>query len=248
MTYEIKLNEQFNSNEIYFSDKPSEAIRAALKNLRFRWNHKKSCWYGFASVERIEKAINEQSAVIAELGGHTEEGYMGATAWVGNKSHEFLWGAELTKALRADAKRIGLKDVSFRSKTFSGGQEVWITIKARKEDFAPFEEVKEEYMRLALRQYWWRTPDGKNVSKDAAFNDAELHEYNARLCYESDTRDGCQINHYHLDSYPAYKGIIETRLHLLKKLIDAYNYDDSNSMVDYFDTNFYYTYELKVID
>lgn len=56
MTYEIKLNTNFNSLEVYFEGKPAEAIRTALKALKMRWNPKKGCWYGFADREEIDKA------------------------------------------------------------------------------------------------------------------------------------------------------------------------------------------------
>lgn len=62
MTYEIKLNAQYNSNEIYFEGKPSEAIRKALKTLKMRWNHVKGCWYGFASEEEIKAACEGLTA------------------------------------------------------------------------------------------------------------------------------------------------------------------------------------------
>lgn len=58
MDYTIKTNEEYNSTEIYFSDKPNEAIREALKNLRFRWHAVKKCWYGYADGETVKNAIN----------------------------------------------------------------------------------------------------------------------------------------------------------------------------------------------
>lgn len=56
--YEIKANEKFNSLEISFTGKPDETTRTALKALGFRWNPKKSVWYGFAEVEEVEKALS----------------------------------------------------------------------------------------------------------------------------------------------------------------------------------------------
>ena len=56
MTYEIIKNPTFNSLEVYFEGKPGEAIRAALKALKFRWNNKKMCWYGFADREEVMRA------------------------------------------------------------------------------------------------------------------------------------------------------------------------------------------------
>lgn len=54
--YEIRENKQFNSLEIYFTGKPEEATRENLKALKFRWNGKKLCWYGFAEMDEVKKA------------------------------------------------------------------------------------------------------------------------------------------------------------------------------------------------
>ena len=56
--YTIKANEQFKSNEVFFDSKPEKAAIDGLKSLRFRWNPKKSCWYGFADPETIKAALN----------------------------------------------------------------------------------------------------------------------------------------------------------------------------------------------
>lgn len=60
MTYEITLNHQFNSYEIKFDGKPADAIREALKALKFRWNPKKGVWYGFGEHDTITKACEGQ--------------------------------------------------------------------------------------------------------------------------------------------------------------------------------------------
>lgn len=60
--YTIETNKQYNSKEIYFQSKPGESVREALKSLKFRWNSKKSCWYGFADIEQINAALNGEAA------------------------------------------------------------------------------------------------------------------------------------------------------------------------------------------
>jgi hypothetical protein len=57
MTYTINTNPQFNSIEITFDGKPSEAIRTALKELRFRWHNLKKVWYGYTDTETVKTAI-----------------------------------------------------------------------------------------------------------------------------------------------------------------------------------------------
>ena len=61
-TYTITPNEAFKSLEISFSDKPSEAVREALKSLRYRWHSLKKVWYGYSTEETVRKAIDEALA------------------------------------------------------------------------------------------------------------------------------------------------------------------------------------------
>lgn len=45
------------ATEVYFDEKPDEAVRNRLKELKMRWHRQKKCWYGFADREDIKKAI-----------------------------------------------------------------------------------------------------------------------------------------------------------------------------------------------
>ena len=62
MKYEINKNEAFNSIEITFDGKPSEAVRDALKALRFRWHGVKKVWYGYSDEETVRNAIDNPTA------------------------------------------------------------------------------------------------------------------------------------------------------------------------------------------
>lgn len=50
MTYEITRNEQFNSYEITFDGKPSEAVRDLLKANGYRWHKLRGIWYGYKDI------------------------------------------------------------------------------------------------------------------------------------------------------------------------------------------------------
>lgn len=56
--YTITTNPAFNSTEILFDGKPSEQIRNALKELRFRWHNVKKVWYGYTDAETAKNAID----------------------------------------------------------------------------------------------------------------------------------------------------------------------------------------------
>ena len=57
--YTITDNAEYNSIEISFNEKPSEAIRDVLKTNKFRWNGKKKVWYGKTSHEAIMEALDQ---------------------------------------------------------------------------------------------------------------------------------------------------------------------------------------------
>lgn len=57
MTYTINTNPKFNSLEITFASKPTEAIRTTLKDLRFRWHSVKKVWYGYKDEETVKAAL-----------------------------------------------------------------------------------------------------------------------------------------------------------------------------------------------
>lgn len=57
MEYTISRNSQYNSTEITFNGKPSEAIRDALKALKYRWHSVRRVWYGYTDEETARQAI-----------------------------------------------------------------------------------------------------------------------------------------------------------------------------------------------
>lgn len=66
MQYTINTNTEYNSLEIIFSEKPSEAIRTALKALKFRWHSVKHVWYGYADEAAVKVAIEGNPVEKAE--------------------------------------------------------------------------------------------------------------------------------------------------------------------------------------
>ena len=57
--FTITDNTEYNSIEIKFDGKPSEAIRNVLKENKFRWHKQKGVWYGKAERTDIVKALRE---------------------------------------------------------------------------------------------------------------------------------------------------------------------------------------------
>lgn len=245
-TYEIRENTQYNSNEVFFDSKPAAEVLTALRGLKMRWNPKKGCWYGFAAQDAIRAAIGEHDN---ELGGTISDGYMGAYRWDGNKSHNHLYGAELSKAIREELKRQGIKGCSVSCKTYSGGQSVRVKVATTAADFVDRDEYINNYSYKDLG-YWLYTEDGFQIHRDKWFAlDADEQQRTLRIhaarCYDYSISHDIDINHHHIDSYTEYTEAFRVKLHKINAILDTYNYNDSNGMVDYFDTNFYRDIEVK---
>lgn len=57
MTYTITKNADFGSIEIHFNGKPAQAVRDALKALKFRWHGVRRVWYGYTDAQAVQEAI-----------------------------------------------------------------------------------------------------------------------------------------------------------------------------------------------
>ena len=64
--FTITANAAYNSIEISFDSKPSEAVREALKALRFRWHSVKRVWYGYADEATAREAIEAAAGNAAQ--------------------------------------------------------------------------------------------------------------------------------------------------------------------------------------
>ena len=241
-TYTIEKNTEFGSLEVYFTDKPDQMIRDALKLLRFRWHGIKKCWYGFADETKLRDTIINASA--DQNGIVVTDGYLGATAVYGTKSNRRLYGSDLSAAIRQEFKAAGLKGVTVKCKTYSGGQHLTITVKTTDADFVSREEYMRNYEpnpicgwidlgpndRIHMDVYYNADGDQENLRRAAAAYDYHLCTSGART-----------LNHYYLNRCTEFMPATLEKLRKINEIVTAYRYDDSNSQVDYFDTNFYYT-------
>ena len=249
-TYTINHNDQYNSLEIFFDGKPDEAVRSALKGLKFRWHRIKKCWYGFADEETVRAAI--ESNPLSEYGSTFKDGYMGGIAWEGNHSNEPLYGASLTKALRDAFKKCGIKGVTVRSHSYSGGQSVYITITPFAGDLLTLDEYVKASSLFDFQSFGY-VRDPENDYREVLLQTAEngpKEEYDRLLRavaknYYDRVVEGNSINERYFDEEKIFTDQFKKRLLAIKRIVDSYNHDDSNSMVDYFDRGFYEHYKLK---
>lgn len=252
LPFAIVSNPYFQSFEVTFDAKPAQKIIDALKALKMRWNPKKCCWYGFHPENVIREAILKASEDTETPAHILTEGYLGVPAFYGSKSNRHLYGADLSAAIRADLKAAGIKG-TVRCKSYTGGQSLTITLTATKADFMPFEHYLANVSDIDLwrgRFDFW-LPSGEHISRDDYYFNLDdtkrqrIRELIAHHDYEAPKTDRIHTNY--LEDYehiftPEFMQTVKKAL----AIVLAYRYDDSNSQVDYFDTNFYYDFCIKM--
>lgn len=198
------------------------------------------------------------TTLLKEYTTEASDGYLGAIKTTGSKSQVYLGDAELSKQIRQAlqnvlAPELSKSDVRVRKESYSMGRTIHITLRLDKSKYA---QTRDEYKQSVVdnvkrRKYTWiRTGDGKDIFHEAydkmtedekrKVEQATAEQY-AVWNYDRDTTD---INHYHIDTEDMLTDDGKEIVRVANQVIRAFNYDDSNAMVDYFDTNFYY--DLKV--
>lgn len=250
-TYAITRNETLGSHEVKFDSKPQVAVIAALKALKMRWNPKRSIWYGFVDENKIREAIQaaQPESVPAQI---VEDGYLGAVAVSGAKSNRRLYGSDLSAAVRADIKSAGIKGVTIRCESYSGGQSLKVTFKASSADIVPMDDYISAYVPNPCSG-WIYLSNFEHIHETEYWNLEATEQENIRIkaatyAYECATNPEFRhnINQYHIDKYTEYTAEFLRKIKAVNEIIANYRYDNSNSQVDYFDTNFYYDLYVNI--
>lgn len=254
-TYNITYNAQYDSHEVTFESKPATSVLDALKALKMRWNPKKACWYGFAKEHEIINAILENGEGETITGEKTEgatvytDGYLGGGAVYGSKSNLHLYGADLSKAIREDIKRAGIKGVTVRCKSYSGGQSIGVTVTLRPDEYISFPEFLENY-RIKGNTWIYTAENPSGIHSDYYFEMSAQEQEETRAAaaaydYERMTTRENRVNEFYIDEETHFTPETLAKIKTIQAIICAYRYDESNSQVDYFHTNFYYDIYTK---
>jgi hypothetical protein len=189
------------------------------------------------------------------------DGYLGAIKTTGSKSVVYLRDAELSKQIRQAlqevlAPELSKSDVKVRKESYSMGRTIHITLRLDKSKYAP---TREEYKQMVIDnikrgKYTWikkDDEDSKGTFHEAYRSMTEDEKRKAEQAtaeqqavwnYDRDTTD---INQYHIDNEEMLNDEGKEIVRVANQVVKAFNYDDSNAQVDYFDTNFYYNLKVE---
>lgn len=267
-------NEEKNGIELYFDVYPLAGTKEAMKREGFRWNGKKACWYAKRSTNAnvIADIIAETSMAeyeeIAEQTGETvtpitrkkttpkksksaQPGKINLENLGENAPH--LHGAELAKAIREDLKKRGVKGVTVRARRITYDTGITVTVKATAADFVSVEEFKK---RLPFEEFSFNLSnyhgifDGKTWIYEAEWEkmtETEKKEtYSKYIKYNLKKSPDFSRYSQERKDYPTIKTEFFEKLVAIFKIANQWNYDNSDSMTDYFDVGYYLDIDVKM--
>lgn len=152
-------------------------------------------------------------------------------SWEGDKyrKNENLYGSSLTKAIRQELKeKLPNCKFSVVSKTYSGGQSVNVHLMSA--NFNPFNELTKEIIekiKIKCIHNWgdnWESQLNQSIENFKNTTVRDKHH---------------QVNHYYVKDDICLTEEAKSVINQALNIINSYNFDDSDSQIDYFHTNFY---------
>ena len=230
--YVEKINEEKQGIELYFEGVPTKEEREQLKANGYKWHNVKKCWY--IKQNKIQQPI--------ELGIKEIENSYSGYGWKGVNSDRHLSITEIAKIIKKELKRV------FPTATFSVTTEGncyynGLNISLMKDSQNPLNDyetaVKEASKSTSTRII-------EDYDKWVGLSDSDIWESEQRKKELKNRLEhkNITINQYHIDNDFELSDYGKKIFKFVKELCNSFNYDDSDSMTDYFDCGFYL--ELKI--
>lgn len=238
------INEALDGVELYFAEMPTEETRTTLKANGFRWNKSKRCWYAKRKPETL--AIVDGIATGAPVSAPTVKAAKTPERINLDNLQNLpcLYGSDLTKAIREDLKKRGVKGVTVR-KSHSA---VVITVSATADDIASVEEMKTRYNESAFgcdaeRGFYNGTRWVYNYSDLS--EEEKATEYHNNIMYRLTKVNSFSIYHQDRTNHPELTTAFYNKCVAIYKIANQWNYDNSDIMTDYFDRGYYLDIDIK---
>lgn len=257
------LNPALNGIELKFDAVPGDIILKAIKEAGFHWHRAKKIWYAKHSDERLElaqklanakatiteeaKTQEKSSALTVEKMNSLSEGYgfheSGSglySGWTGDNACKVarLSGADKKPVILAELKKCGIKATARQHR---GGYTTHYTFTI----YTPsrYFLTEDEYVsleKLSVNKSWYTRPDGSSIHRDALFDlpQEEIDEI----------KDETLRREYRVGLKNQNGFVVKSEFKkLVYAIVESFNSNHSNSMIDYFDVGFYADYSFKAV-
>lgn len=182
------------------------------------------------------------------------DAYLGAIGYEGSNSRCGKYGAELAKVFRQEFKDNGIKGVSVKSNRGGYTDSFVFTFNVTDNDIISLDEYRNKSTEgwaspldalLGFCRGWKWIPTANGVLFYERLFDLTNSESQRVLDYNIERKYNHIELYTHHDAPEYYTESFKNKVRLVKAIINSYNYDNSNSMVDYFDTGFYTSFKVK---
>ena len=265
MEYRIVKNEEHNGLEIYFDEKPSEGIRAALKEIKFRWHGVKKCWYGRAELATVEDILGGKVAevktaraeILKKCFCKTVDAYLDPDGgYKGSNSHVSAY--DVPDKAREIIKACGIKGVTVSKHCASMCVEITVKVRLLDGDVKPFEECREALEDVNANGYlhggWMVDPDERREVRVSFWNEWDGEKQRRAVALWARNKYDTYVNGYPFsichgwqlkrEEAPMFTEQFFDRWEAMTKIISSFNWNRSNSQADYFDVNFYEEWKI----
>ena len=181
-----------------------------------------------------------------------KEGYLGCHAYVGSNYKGYKPYAEINKEIKkAFKEKYQNVKISCTGKSFSGGQDCRAVITLNEQEAVEtLDKVKEKINKFydingycfQINRYLYNKYEQEAIEYDEAIEKV-YNSYIERLKCEWSGR--CMNHMDELDQIILKSKTFEM-LRDINNMYDSFNYEENNSMVDYFNNMFYKHIELKI--
>lgn len=247
---EILINQELNGIELKFAEKPSIDVIESVKANGFKWSSKKRIWWAKNTAERLAfvETLGEVSPAPSSAPSSKVE--LINMEGVGSKE-KTAYGADLAKVIREELKTRGVKGVTVRARRITYDTGITITVKATADDLASIEEAKERYTMscfehdvynngLYIGDRWLYANEFETMSEED--KEAVFYQY---LDYA--IRSTNEFKQYHHDRKECFtlSSKFWHKCLCIYQIANQWNYDNSDSMTDYFDVGYYLDIDIK---
>lgn len=226
------------------------AIRLSTRDERIRQEAQDAREAAQNKLEQVQEAAEQVAFVIPPAsfvdGGGLYDG------WKGGRNAEWHTDQELKALLLADFKRAGIA-ATIRFNRAAYLTSLTVTIKISAAEIKPFDEWGKDFHVVAGRWNYYTDEVGKirdiygesyytlpEAEQAAMFENIKRTHYNLAVAHltESGNCHGREIDVLTEAGNAKYKTV--------QAIVDSYNRDCSNGMVDYFDRDIYDSYTFKI--
>lgn len=246
----IRINNELNGIEILFENKPEAGTIAALKENGFRWSPKNKLWYAKHTAERISfaESLGDLSTAPAPI----KKDVINLDNLGVIPENFTRHGAELAKFIREDLKKRGVKGVTVRARSITYDTGITVTVKATAEDLASMEEAAERFSfshfdcevsgshGVYVNSRWLYANEWETLTEEQ--KDREYYIYLSEQIKK--TKGFSEYHHERGDCWTLSTDFYNKCLAIFQ-IANQWNYNNSDSMTDYFDVGYYLDIDIK---